>query len=843
MASNKGGNVQVRFVGHDATGLPVKRKQVHQACTPCRKRKKRCQHVLADERVARSDPAQVEDATPDSDASDAAAQLLRFFHHVSDNKTNSIDSRETRQPSRQSETSPPFLGDLNPESILLEATMAVAGKPQSSDTDGPKNDAEGILGVLASVSPCRGGDPPSPGKEPADTEPSTVSEVLGSSGTILHRDGTRSRVQIQDATGFATLAQTLVNQVLARKVLPTDMEWGALRDLYLTKIHPIFPIFDRSTLLNPPEETELRELITASVCLAAASDPEARSLLTFDRDAARWAPTDLATGNTRTARSRRASDERQNSRSEKASRSRRIVPFKEYSQEITRFINKRLIELREKQQLPLIHEIHIVAITCLYWQPADPKERFEPLCLFARLVSLAHTHGIHLDLLNRAHTDSRPAADGGGSRLFRCLYALDRLLAAFAGRPVMFHNDDLIRIPSTDEKDPPAFRLFMSLIFLLDQVIEMYRPNPKVSYIDVPVFERLAIEARAQGEPDSILATLEVLYHAICVLSVRMPRQRFRTAPECDTLPCPSYQHLPPSGVNARRSHSADRILDVVKDYKLSPMPFVPYALTLSLSVAYRKWRFSRLPMFRTRGGADFKKVLPVLQEMGRVWNSARLNAQLGQAVMLKLDRNEILHGRRSKCGTEGSRTRDGEQGQSGSRELPVELPIGPNDTSPPTRLSGRVEGGNQPTDGNNSRLSLEPTAGKDSQISDKNGGAEPPPGLDMSMSSTTTSSLEVQPPLRPTAWNVSWNPPLAGEENAPDAIPLPGDFFYPPNVMEGPSVDGVPEYDLNAFLNDDDALFRSWDPKFAQSVDYSFSSNLDPGNPFAWPEYCNYTP
>ena len=29
----------VKFVGHDAAGLPVKRKQVHQACLPCRKRK------------------------------------------------------------------------------------------------------------------------------------------------------------------------------------------------------------------------------------------------------------------------------------------------------------------------------------------------------------------------------------------------------------------------------------------------------------------------------------------------------------------------------------------------------------------------------------------------------------------------------------------------------------------------------------------------------------------------------------------------------------------------------------------------------------------------------------
>lgn len=318
-----------------------------------------------------------------------------------------------------------------------------------------------------------------------------------------------------------------------------------------------------------------------------------------------------------------------------------------------------------------------------------------------------------------------------------------------------------------------------------------------------------------------------------------MPRQRFRTAPECDTLPCPSYQHLPPSGVNARRSHSADRILDVIKDYKLSPMPFVPYALTLSLSVAYRKWRFSRLPMFRARGGADFKRVLPVLQEMGRVWNSARLNAQLGQAVMLKLDRNEILQGRRSKCDTKGSRTKDDEQRQDSSRELLFGLSTGSRDTPPSTRLSGRVEDGNQPTSGNNFRLPLDANV----QTFDKNSAARPPPGLDMSTSTTTSSSLESQPPLRPSSCNVSWNPPLTGEGNVPDAIPLPGDFLYPPNVTDGPSLDGLSEYDLNALLNDDDALFRSWDPKFAQSIDFSFSSNLDPGNPFAWPEYCNYTP
>lgn len=339
-------------------------------------------------------------------------------------------------------------------------------------------------------------------------------------------------------------------------------------------------------------------------------------------------------------------------------------------------------------------------------------------------------------------------------------------------------------------------------------------------------------------------ATLEVLYHAICVLSVRMPRHRFRTAPECDTLPCPSYQHLPPSGVNARRSHSADRILDIIRDYKLSPMPFVPYALTLSLSVAYRKWRFSRLPMFRARGGADFKRVLPVLQEMGGIWNSARLNAQLGQAVMLKLDRNEVLQRRGPKSAAEEPRPKDAERGQTGNGDCSAEVPGSTKEKPFPACLPARVDDDGRPPGDSGPSLSADGVAGQGVQTSaDDNNTTEPAPCLDMSMSSTASSSLAGQPHSRTAAWNTSWNPPPTAENSAPDAIPLPGDFLYPPNVMNGLLVEGAPEYDLNAFLNDDDALFRSWDPKFAQSVDFSFSSNLDPGNPFAWPEYCSYTP
>jgi hypothetical protein len=245
-----------------------------------------------------------------------------------------------------------------------------------------------------------------------------------------------------------------------------------MRDIYLTKIHPIFPIFEKSALMDLPEQLSLRELIQATVCLAAATDSYARNLLTFK------SPTE---GNAKS----------------------HTVPYDDYSREMANFINRRLVELQESQQISLTYQIQVMALTCLYWQPADSVERFAPLTLYAKLVSLVHTHGVHLGILARSQAEG--SAGGSGARIFKCLYALDRLIGTIYARPVMFHNVDLIQVPRPDANDSPIFRLFISLILLLDQVIEMYRAHPKVSYIDMPVFERMAIDAGAQCEPESLL--------------------------------------------------------------------------------------------------------------------------------------------------------------------------------------------------------------------------------------------------------------------------------------------------------------------------------------------------
>lgn len=370
-----------------------------------------------------------------------------------------------------------------------------------------------------------------------------------------------------------------------------------------------------------------------------------------------------------------------------------------------------------------------------------------------------------------------------------------------------------------------------------------------------------------------------------------MPRDRFRTAPECDTDHGPHTQHLPPSSLNARRSHSADRILDVIKDYKLSPFAFIPYAITLSLSVAYRKWRFSQLPMFRVRGGADFKRVLPVVQELGAIWSSARINGQLGQAVMLKLDRSEILNRKRTKRGTQPARAKRSQAAVlPENQEAPAEAVsrAGGENAALPPRTTATSASHNTTT----APLNAPPGS---TVVSTQTGEVEPhrnsnsqgrPFSVQHPLSSSTAPppTEQPQPQSLPLTWTNTWKaddsinnnsnlptnvpwpataptkdttshpnptqqleaiPPGYAYTHPDDAIPLPRDLptQQPAGFDDTSPLAGLSEgSNLDDFLADDDALFRSWDPRFAQSVDFSFSSILDPGNPFAWPEYCDYT-
>lgn len=133
---------------------------------------------------------------------------------------------------------------------------------------------------------------------------------------------------------------------------------------------------------------------------------------------------------------------------------------------------------------------------------------------------------------------------------------------------------------------------------------------------------------------------MEIFYHAVSVLSCRQPSSVF--APSA-----PAQAHLPHPNLNARRSLSADRIVDLVSSSLASPdssdsvgmLPFTPYAVALSLSVAYRKMRYSKVPMYRMRGKTRFKEIVALLKTLGEVYTCARVNAGLGEAILREMDK------------------------------------------------------------------------------------------------------------------------------------------------------------------------------------------------------------
>lgn len=601
---------------------------------------------------------------------------------------------------------------------------------------------------------------------------------------IFHTDnGDKRCVPVTDPVRFASYASEILVDELAAVVRPSESQWDALRKIYSLKVHPIFPIFDEACLADLAQEPpRIAELIKASVCLAAASDWDAAKHLFLNLNLP-------------------GSRERQ----------RKLASYGEYSKTVISFIKETTTILQATTSRDMISKLRIMTLTCMYWQP-EPSDRSEPLVYYAVLASTVHTYGYHLKaMVDTNQPDAETADRGEVSRLFKCIYSLDRLLSCFWARPVMFHNYDLLMTPSPQSKsESPSFKLFWSIIELLDQVIGLYRPHAaqeEVHHINVPVLERLILEAGAESVvPDGILASLEVLYHAVCVTSVRMPRDRFKTSPQMDEGGDLSYRHLPPSILNARRSHSADRIFDITMDrtrYKLSPMPFIPYALSLSLTVAYRKWKFSRTGMFRVRGFEDFARTLAVLRTYGKIWTSARINSNLGNLVMERLDRVKQLEAEsRSKQATvpgrPGSKARRGPQpDQRPSDGIP--MPPAENETSLP------AAGDALPGPSNMS--SMEAPA-PDTAWIDVTGD---PIGQQQHQAGPGSPSLTRTP----------------GLSNTYPADPNPFSPYPPPSYLgDLPFLTGTGE----------DATFESWD--MADSVDNFFGSNLDLGNPLFWPGY-----
>lgn len=390
--------------------------------------------------------------------------------------------------------------------------------------------------------------------------------------------------------------------------LPSDADFIKMRGLFVQKIHPLFPAVPISALNQPatdPTNIVLRQL----VCLAAGTDPDMVPYLRLQNQGSK------------------------------------LLSPPEFSQALSSAV--RAI-LETSMITDRVVHIRALAMLSFYAQPTCAEEADLPAQLGGRAIHHIQTLGLHLLRYDAPNCEDL-------ENLFCIVWAIDRINAAMYGRPCLIHERDIgADLESCIRKRPPCFRLFLSVIQWLDQVVELYRPGPsaeasgldKIAYIDLPVLEAMIVNADALKVPSSLigkyigtrypghslidcLATIETFYHAVIILSCRLPRPG--TAPAASTLPPPS--------ANARRSLAAERIACAVPRDCLSPGPFIPYAVSLALSVEYRKMRHSRLPMFRARAMNSFRRNCELLRRYGNHFWSANVVAGLGERVLREMER------------------------------------------------------------------------------------------------------------------------------------------------------------------------------------------------------------
>jgi hypothetical protein len=387
-----------------------------------------------------------------------------------------------------------------------------------------------------------------------------------------------------------------------------------LRSIYMRRIQPLFPIFDEKRLMSLGNN-RIDRAIKLVVCLAAATDRQAAK------------PHLRLEGYPTTP-----------------------LSYQEFTGKVSQLVRALIEEIDFSNRL--LDQIRILGLMAMYWQPLEEQDWDGPARLFSQAVSIVFSIGLHLEVYDKgchipgendetsvaAHTPRQPTREDI-ERIFLCIFALDRMMASFYGRPILLNERDFDRdVVKYAARQPPIFRLFILVVWQLNQIQDLYRPSfraaSSLQSAEVSVFERLILESGAQNAPPTMLATIEVFHHAVCALSVRQTRQDFESPPTTGADKPPDYPHLPQPLLNARRSISADRILQITKQYDVGPLPFIPYALSISLSVAYRKWRFSQIPMFQARGRESFMEILAVLEKWGCVFTSARINYNLAQKVV-----------------------------------------------------------------------------------------------------------------------------------------------------------------------------------------------------------------
>lgn len=254
------------------------------------------------------------------------------------------------------------------------------------------------------------------------------------------------------------------------RLLPKPSDVDALISIYLDEIHPIFPVVQLQAYNAMPSDSPTKMILSQAVCLAASSNLRAKTFLALSTD---------------TPMSSRSFARRMSSA-------------------ILLSLDLRLVT--DKVVL-----IQLLILLSLFTQLS--KDSHTSAYLLSQAVSYAHTLGLHLRA-QETRPDHREM-----TTLFCCLWALDRLNAAFHGRPVLMHERDSGRdLEACLKQQTDYFQLFLRVVLLLDRIIDLYRPLPEGGSTgwesDFPAFEDLVYSSCSPRTSSHLVGALVVLCSA-----------------------------------------------------------------------------------------------------------------------------------------------------------------------------------------------------------------------------------------------------------------------------------------------------------------------------------------
>ncbi|KAH7028830.1 uncharacterized protein B0I36DRAFT_126444 [Microdochium trichocladiopsis] len=652
----------LKFIESDSSGLPRKRKQVSQACEPCRRRKKRCHHVEGGGQHTDEDSGDhATTATTTTTTTKPAATATAYSTAAA--RPPSAPSAPSSNPAPAPWSSPASVWRAPPSPPPYQGLPAAAPAPHQS----PTTSAPTFRSVIANFNPSPHDDRlswsdasraarPRPTLPPPQTTTTTTPSstrlnrfvgdtnpeglFIEASSPRSTRDGSRGGVGVwnRDPAGHAnstlaanpTLAksrfegprrafQDTVDKYVREHCLtcrPPPTDYAVLRQIYLTKLDPIFPALSEPLFRPQPAQPDNNQqqqnpadiIVQQVVSLAAASDPAAAKHLRLMGHSSGGGD---GSGSSGSSSSHHVTPELLDCGTFCASLSSAVQAALDAG-----ILTDRVLHMR------------VLLVFSLYMHPPGPEDADLPALLHSQAVHQMITLGFHLELGDKDPTRRRETCT-----VFCCLWALDRMTAAFYGRATLMHERDFgWDMGEAIARQGPAFRLLLMIIRLMDEVFALYRPIVKVReplIVEMPIFEQLIIDADANKVTDATLATLEVFYHAVAILSCRYPDGSKESA-------------MPAPATNSRRSLSADRITSIVGDEFegcLSYLPFIPYAVSLSLSVAYRKMRFSSVPMFRARGRRAFRENTVMLRTLGDAFWTAKALAGMAEKTLRELDK------------------------------------------------------------------------------------------------------------------------------------------------------------------------------------------------------------